>query len=136
VLPIQALLSLPLIKLTIETSSNEDWLDSIGYTTPSDDPAPGSPIPLDGILLILTVRDSVDDLAVLLTASTENGLLQILPANSGSGINSVWMIAVYQQQFPALLVPGSYVLEMQGIVGQNRRTIVEGTLTVDKGVSP
>jgi hypothetical protein len=134
-LPIQALLSLPVLRVTIETADNEDWLDSIGYVTPPTDPLPGTPIPLDGISLRYTVRTSADDIGNLLYATTDNGLIQILPADSVSTVNSVWMLAIYAGLFPGFLLPGSYVHEMQGVVGNNTRTIMTGTLVVDKGVS-
>ena len=131
-LPIQALLSLPVLSLAMQIARNEDWLDSVGYVT---DLTSNTPIPLDGILLTWTVRNSEEDIGTLLYATTSNGLINILPATQGSAVNSVWMLAIFKESFPAFLPVGSFVTELQGIVGNYTKTLVSGTVVVNKGVT-
>ena len=70
-----SILALPELSMPCTIESNMDWLDSIVFFDAS-----GKAVPLDGIAFRLQVRVDSELPDVLVDASTDNGLLQILSA--------------------------------------------------------
>src|SRR5262245_20265462 len=70
------ILALPLVRLTVETGNNEDWIDSLKYVV---DDGSASPPQLDlrGIVFTMEVRRRPEDNEVVNSASTANDTLFI-----------------------------------------------------------
>lgn len=125
---LQTLYSLPELQFTFTIQPDQDWIEGIGYAD-----ALANPIALDGIGFQMTVRKALGDPSVLFFASTDNGLMQILPATVG-GVNSVLAMVVPVAQYPIFLPVGSYVFGAQGLAGGATRTVWTGSIIVQQGV--
>ena len=73
------LLAIPLIKLVVNTGNNEDWIDPILFLV-SDavpDTTPTNQLDIRGIKFLMEVRRDQLSHEVVMTASTENGMIAI-----------------------------------------------------------
>jgi hypothetical protein len=70
------ILAMPLVELTIESSNNEDWIDSIVYLVDTGDPVPPE-LDIRGIIFEMEIRRSATEHEVVLVASTANGTLLV-----------------------------------------------------------
>lgn len=70
---------LPLAALTIETGTNEDWIDSLLFLVPDGggDISTYPQLDLRGITFEMEVRHRSDEHEVVINASTTNGMLKI-----------------------------------------------------------
>lgn len=125
------ILNLPLLQFSMTVGTNEDWLDSWAYVD-----ANGNAISLAGLVLNFEVRPSAVSANVVVvasTAATVNGL-PINGAVSSGGVGGNVAALGIPQATMRLLVPGSYVFEMQAQGDGDTRTIASGTVTVNLGV--
>jgi hypothetical protein len=70
------ILALPLVRLTIETGNNEDWIDALKYVVDNGSPNPPQ-LDLRGIEFAMEVRRRPEDHEVIISASTTNGTIII-----------------------------------------------------------
>ena len=70
------ILAMPLIDLQVQTSNNEDWIDSIVYLVDTGDPTPPQ-LDIRGISFDMEIRRAATEHEVLLVASTANGTLAV-----------------------------------------------------------
>ena len=71
------LLAIPLIKLVVQTGDNEDWIDPILFLVNDGLDPPQTQVDLRGIAFEMEVRRDEPVHEVVITASTENGMLMI-----------------------------------------------------------
>jgi hypothetical protein len=125
-----ALLAMPLIQLKIETSSNEDWIDSIVFCVPPPLDPTAPQLDLRGIDFEMEVRRSPDDHEVVLSCSTKEGSIEIgLPPNYGH------LIFFKTEEFMKTLAPGDYFADLVGSDGSYQRRVAIILLTIDEGIT-
>ena len=117
------ILLLPVVILTIETSTNADWLDGLEYQTA---PVDGDPIDLTGIAFEMEMRSSPPVATVVLRAATDNGLIRVY-ANT-------WQFIV-PAPVMGLVPPGDYVFDLLGRADGFTRNLVQAQVTVDLGIT-
>ena len=126
------LLAIPLIKIVVNTGNNEDWIDPILFlvsdTVP--DTTPENQLDIRGIKFLMEVRRDQLSHEVVMTASTENGMIAIgeMP-DYGYLIIQVPMAEVRPNQ------PGAYVADIVGDDGVNNRVVVQIDLNIVDGVT-
>ena len=126
-LPTTNLLSMPLVQLTVDTGTNEDWLDSLKYVVSEAD---DDQLDLRGIEFAMEVRRSAPDNEVILRASTSDGKLHIgAPPDYGFLIIS---IPVEEMKYKR---PGVYVADIVGSDGEYVRVCITIALTIVEGVT-
>lgn len=110
------------------TFTNEDFDD--GFMLEDDD----GPVDLTGSGFIAHIRQSVDNLAVILEASTINGMLIIADQNVEDELGLVeWAIPA---DVAATIPPGVYPFDILWIMpGGGRDNIGGGTITFQRGVT-
>ena len=114
--------------LPFSTFTNEDFDD--GFLLQDDD----GPIDLTGSEFIVHIRQSVDNLAMVLEASTENGLL-ILADQAVADEMGLVEFSI-PAQTAALVAPGSYPYDILWIMpGGGRANVGGGTITFNRGVT-
>jgi len=120
---------MPLVELQVETSNNEDWVDSIVYlVNTGDDPPPE--LDIRGITFDMEIRRSATDHEVLLSASTANGTLSIgVPPDFGYFLFNV---PVQQMQN---LIAGVYIGDITGRDGVHTRQVAKVQLTIVQGIT-
>jgi len=134
------LLAMPHVSMTVETGTNEDWVDSIKFmvddgTTDEDKPQ----LDIRGIVFEMEVRRAAPDHQVVINASTEDGSIIIgAPPDFGFLIINVDLDEMKIQQ------PGSYVADIIGqeYAGQApnkvlmaQRVIAAISLTIVQGIT-
>jgi hypothetical protein len=123
------ILAMPLVELSVETSNNEDWIDSIVYYVDTGDVTPPQ-LDLRGIIFEMEIRRSELEHEVLLSASTENGTLKIgTPPDFGFFL---FNIPVTQM---SNFIAGSYVGDITGRDTFYTRQIAKVALTVTEGIT-
>jgi hypothetical protein len=126
------ILALPMTQLAIQTSNNEDWVDSIMFMVGTDDPAatPTDQLDLRGITFDMEVRRTLGDAEIILAASTDTGTLQIgLPPDFGFLIINIPIVDMQS------LSAGVYVGDITGRDGIYTRVAVQFTLTIVQGAT-
>jgi hypothetical protein len=103
-------------------ATNEDWFRNYGLTHS------GSPIRIeDGWKLYMQLQTKEGDLA--LTASTDNGRLQILDRDAGSfGLR-------VKQADAAQVTPASYDYDIVLVAGDGIYRLAKGNITVERGIT-
>jgi hypothetical protein len=126
------LVAMPLLALTIETGTNEDWLDSIKYVVDdgSNNPDGMPQLDLTGIAFEMEVRRAVADHEVVLTASTDDGRLAI-----GTAPDYGFLLIQVDHEDMLDQQPGQYVADIVGIDSNNTRRIATIDLTIVQGVT-
>ena len=124
------LLAIPLIKVVVQTGDNEDWIDPILFLVNDGLDPPETQLDLRGIEFEMEVRRDEPVHEVVITASTENGMLMIgeVP-DYGYLIIQVPLHAIKPN--PA----GKYVADIIGRDEANTRTVVQIDLTLVPGVT-
>jgi hypothetical protein len=118
------ILLLPIVILSIETSTNADWLDGLEYHTAP--PPDGDIIDLTGISFDMELRSSPPVATVVLHASTDNGLIRVY-ANT-------WQLLVPSTTM-MLIPPGDYVFDMLARADGYTRNLVQASVLVDLGIT-
>lgn len=126
------ILALPLAFVTIETSNNQDWIESFKYLVDDGtDNLDGMPqLDLRGIQFEMEVRRSTDDNEVLIHATTENHQLTI-----GAFPNYGFLLFDVPVGEMLNILPDQYVADVVAKDGSFVRKIMDITLTIDDGVT-
>ena len=123
-------LAIPLISMEVATGNNEDWVDPILFLVNDGLDPPESQLDLRGIDFEMEVRRDEPDHEVVITATTENGMLMI-----GEVPDYGYLII----QIPVGEVrpnpPGKYVADIVALDAVNRRVIAKIDLTIVDGVT-
>ena len=128
------ILALPLVHISVETGTNEDWIDSLKYTV---DPANGTTNPDDwpqldlrGISFEMEIRRVASDHEVILNANTADGTLAIgAPPNYGFLLIN---IPLHDMKH---IFADSYVGDIRASVGSINRVASTVDLTILEGVT-
>jgi hypothetical protein len=123
------ILAMPLVELAVETSNNEDWVDSIVYYVDTGD-IPPPQLDIRGIVFEMEIRRSASDHEVLLSASTANETLKI-----GAVPDFGYLLFNIPVTLMLRLIAGKYVGDITARDGQYTRTIATIGLTVVEGVT-
>ena len=126
------LLAMPLVTATIETGTNEDWLDSIKYAVDDGSSIVNDMPQLDltGIAFEMEVRRTVADHEVVLRGGTDDGRLAIgIPPDYG------FLLIAVDHEDMLTKQPGKYVADIVGSDDQNTRRIMVINLTIVQGTT-
>jgi hypothetical protein len=123
------ILAMPLVQLQVETSNNEDWIDSIVYYVDTGEISLPQ-LDIRGIVFEMEIRRSALEHEVVLSASTANGTLKIgVPPDVGYFL---FNIPVTQMQN---IIAGTYVGDITGRDAIYTRQIARVTLNIVEGVT-
>ena len=123
------ILAMPLVELQVETSNNEDWIDSIVYYVNTGD-VPPPQLDIRGIIFEMEIRRSALEHEVVLSASTVNGTLKVgAPPDFGYFL---FDIPVVQMKH---LIAGSYVGDITARDLFYTRQVATVDLTVIEGIT-
>lgn len=126
------ILSIPLTRMTVQTGTNEDWVESIKYVvgaaSSNVDLLPQ--LDLRGIEFEMEVRHKATDHEVVLTANGANRRLGIGPfPNYGFLLLQVSVDDMKQQ------IAGDYVADVVASDGTYTRKVIEMGLTFVEGIT-
>lgn len=126
------LLAIPLIKIVVNTGNNEDWIDPILFlvSDAAPDTTPENQLDLRGIKFLMEVRRDTPAHEVVITASTENGMILI-----GDMPDYGFLIINVPIEEVRPNPPGKYVADIVGDDGVNDRVCVQIDLTIVDGVT-
>jgi hypothetical protein len=129
--PLTNLLAMPLVLITVETGTNEDWVDSILFLVDTGVPDELKPqLDIRDIKFEMEVRRSASDHQVIISASTEDGSLLIgEEPDFGYLIINVDVKDMRPQQ------PGSYIADIVGTDAVSSRVVVQIDLTLVEGIT-
>jgi hypothetical protein len=123
------ILAMPLVELQVETSNNEDWIDSIVYYVDTGD-VPPPQLDIRGIIFEMEIRRSAIEHEVLLSASTENGMLKIgAPPDFGYFLFNIPVTQMLH------LIAGTYVGDITARDAFYTRQTARVTLTIVEGIT-
>lgn len=123
------ILALPLGSMTVETGTNEDWVDAIVYLIDSDNPA-APQLDLRGIKFEFEVRRRAPDHEVILSGSTDDGkLFTVPPPDYGYLVISV-PLEEMRTKFP-----GDYVGDIRAVADGQYRVTMQFTLAILEGIT-
>jgi hypothetical protein len=120
-------LALPLAQASIETGTNEDWIDAFEYLTGDTTP---QPLDLRGINFQLMIRRDPDDPEVILLAQTADGTIQV-----GATPDYNFLIINVPVAIMKLKQPGDYIGDMIANDALWTRTVMTIDLTIVDGVT-
>jgi len=120
---------MPLVRLQVETGTNEDWIDSIKFVV--DTGAPVLPqLDIRNIIFEMEVRREPSDHLVVLGASTDNNTLRVgAPPDFGFLILNIPLADMMT------VPPGDYVADIIGHDDYYTRVIAQMTLKIVEGVT-
>ena len=124
------ILALPLTAVTVETSNNEDWIDSIVFLVDSLDPITGEQLDLRGIYFEMEVRRAPPLHEIILSASTKDGRLSI-----GSAPDYGYLIIFVPLSAMALQQPGAYVGDIRAQDDNYNRVCIQIDLKITEGIT-
>jgi hypothetical protein len=123
------ILAMPLVELAVETSNNEDWIDSIVYYVDTGD-VPPPQLDIRGIVFEMEIRRSALEHEVMLSASTENGTLKVgAPPDFGYFLFNIPVTHMTK------MIAGNYVGDVTARDGFYTRLIATVALTVIEGIT-
>jgi hypothetical protein len=121
------LLSIPLVNLTVQVFTNEDWLDALAYYDLAN-----NPISLLGIHFALEMRHAVEDATALISITNNPDDDPV----GGKIIITDNQFAISVPVSKMLRVPrGSYVFDSVGTAEGLQRVVMTGTIAVIEGVT-
>jgi hypothetical protein len=125
------LLALPLVRMSVETGTNEDWIDSLKFLVDTGVPDDEKPqLDLRDIAFEMEVRRSAPDNQVVISASTENGSLAI-----GEPPDYGYLIINVDHEEMKIQQPGIYAADIVGIDETSRRVVVQIDLSIIAGIT-
>jgi hypothetical protein len=123
------ILSMPLVRLIVETGNNEDWVDSIQYLVNTGEEEKPQ-LDIRGIVFDMEIRRTPKDHEVMLAASTQHGTLKIGSApDFGFLIFNIPLVEMRTQ------VAGTYVGDIVGHDDIYTRKVADIALTIIEGVT-
>jgi len=123
-------LAIPLITMVVRTGNNEDWIDPILFLVNDGLDPPQAQLDLRGIDFEMEVRRAPPEHEVVISASTENGMLKI-----GEVPDYGYLIIQIPVGEMKVNSPGPYVADIIASDPINRRVIVKIDLTLVDGVT-
>jgi hypothetical protein len=125
------LLAMPLVKLVVETGTNEDWIDSIKFVIDDGGPVESMPqLDIRDIIFEMEVRREAGDHAVVLAASTITGTLNVGdPPDYGFLRLNIPLVDMSAQ------LAGDYVADITGRDGEYTRVIAQIDLGIVEGIT-
>jgi hypothetical protein len=122
---------MPLIDLQVQTSNNEDWIDSIVYYVDTGVSPPTDQLDIRGIIFEMEIRRSATDHEVVLSASTANGTLQVgMPPDFG-----YFLFQIPVTQMLIMRAADTYVGDIVARDMFFTRQIMTVELTVTEGIT-
>lgn len=121
------ILNLPLVEVGIDTGTNEDWRDSIGFTA-----ANGSALDISGIAFRMMLREKAEDAQAWLDVSTASAVADGQLVNGGA--TGVLGIAVPLAKMKRIH-PGDYVMDIVATGDGISRVAARGNVSVVLGVT-
>jgi hypothetical protein len=123
------ILALPLVSMTVETGTNEDWIDTICYVV---EDGSGSPPQLDlrGLTFTMEVRAQPEDVEVIILATTADGGLRI-----GEYPNFGWLMFYIPVGTMKEKFPGAYVGDVVVTDGEITRRCITFNLNIIEGIT-
>jgi hypothetical protein len=122
---------MPLVDLKVQTSNNEDWIDSIVYYVDTGVTPPTDQLDIRGIIFEMEVRRSATDHEVVLSASTENGTIEVgMPPDFG-----FFLFQIPVTQMVNLPAADTYVGDIVGRDMFFTRQIMTIELTIIEGIT-
>lgn len=128
-MPTTNLLSMPVAIVTVQTGTNEDWIDSLKYVVESPDPDPPQ-LDLRGIAFEMEVRRRPEDHEVVISASTADGTLAI-----GEAPDWGYLLINIDKAVMAQQNAGEFVADIVGTDVEFRRVVVQIKLTIFEGIT-
>lgn len=126
-------LALPLVSMTVQTGTNEDWIDSLKFVVNDASSLDFNQLPqldLSGITFAMEIRRAAPDHEVILSASTKDGQLIIgNPPDFGFLIINVALSDMATKQ------PGGYVGDIVASDSINSRVCVQISLSILEGIT-
>jgi hypothetical protein len=132
------LLAMPLLTLTVETGTNEDWIDSIRYDVVNGTTTPPQ-LDIRGIRYEMEVRHRAENHEVILSIASDdidpvtgaktNELTVGDSPNFGYLLINIPMAKIKDQ------VPGTYVADIVGTDALSQRRLITMSLEIVKGVT-
>lgn len=123
------ILAMPLVKLTIETGNNEDWIDSIKFVVDTGE-VELPQLDIRGIVFDMEIRRDARNHEVVLTASTANNTMRVGdPPDFGFLIINVPLAEMRSQ------LAGTYVGDIVGHDDAYTRVVAQIELTIVEGVT-
>lgn len=123
------LLAMPLVRLQIETGTNEDWIDSVKFVVDTGEPTLPQ-LDIRDIIFEMEVRRAPDDHEVVLAASTETGTLRI-----GTAPDFGFLILNIPMDDMRHMAAGDYVADIVGRDDLYTRVVAQITLAIVEGVT-
>jgi hypothetical protein len=126
-------MAMPLLRLTVETGTNEDWVDSVKFVV--DDGSGGAPedlpqLDLRDITFEMEVRRTAPDNQVIISATTADGSIKI-----GDPPDFGFLIINVDHEEMMVQKPGDYVADIVGVDEVSRRVVVQITLDIVEGIT-
>jgi hypothetical protein len=125
------LLALPLVAMSIETATNEDWMESICYLVGGTDPALFPQLDLRGIRFDMEVRRQSEDHEVLIRASSSDADSIAI----GEAPNYGFLLINVSHKEMLLQHAGSYVADIVGTDEYSVRRCVTMAIEIVDGVT-
>lgn len=121
------ILAMPLVRLTIETGNNEDWIDSLKYV--ADDGSADPPqLDIRGITFMMEVRRRPEDHEVVISASSADGTISVAP-DPDFGV----LVIDVPDDIMKLKKAGAYVGDVLATDAEFARVVVQFDLTIVEG---
>ena len=122
---------MPLVRIEVETGTNEDWVDSLKFLVDNGQPDDLKPqLDLRDIAFEMEVRRAAPDNQVVLSASTGDGSIAI-----GAPPDFGYLILNIDHENMMRIKPGAYVADIVGHDTPSRRVVVQIDLTVIEGIT-
>jgi hypothetical protein len=120
--------NLPLLDVEFVTGTNEDWLDSILWTTGTEE---NRPIDISGIEFRSEIRSDPDNALIILSLATNRRFSGTLRNGGTLGILS-WHVPKPRVRF---INPDIYVFDVLGMADGLERRVAKGTVTFERGIT-
>jgi hypothetical protein len=125
------LLAIPLIRLIVETGTNEDWIDAVKFLVETGTETETMPqLDLRGIYFEMEVRRTAPDHQVVCNASTDDGSLKV-----GDTPNYGYLIIHVDIEEMKIQQAGKYVADIIGRDDEAQRVIAAIDLTIVEGIT-
>jgi len=122
---------MPLVRIVVETGTNEDWVDTLKFLVDNGQPDDLKPqLDLRDIAFDMEVRRAAPDNQVVLSASTDDGSITI-----GAPPDFGYLILNVDHENMMRIKPGAYVADIVGRDSPSRRVVVQIDLTVVEGIT-
>jgi len=126
------ILAIPLVAISVETGTNEDWIDSLKYVVqqPTGIIDNWPQLDLRGIEFEMEIRRRAEDHEVILAASTHDGTLAVgAPPNFGFLLIHIPYTTMKHK------LAGTYVGDIRALAEDTIRDVIQVDLEIFEGVT-